>query len=294
MNDRLVVPPGNIAQLSGEGANAGTGVGLPTGAANSETNPRATGSASSNPSTSNALGSPSAVASGGAASGSPAGSPQGTPSGSSTTIIASSGSPGSGVSGIPGPGAPAGAATGTATGVSTTGGNRPGIAAAAPLPNVIRRPANGNFDALVVQTTPLNQYPESRTLLTGRPIYSVYFSLGTPSDWTFYFCIPGEKPASSNTSVIQLGPPATPVKAPYPTKLVRPEIALPSWEKYVLVHGYVNEEGRFEGLRVVRSIQPGTDQALLASLSGWEFRAATKDGVGVMVEFLLSIPAKGL
>jgi hypothetical protein len=45
---------------------------------------------------------------------------------------------------------------------------------------------------------------------------------------------------------------------------------------------------------VVRSIQPGTDQALLASLSGWEFRAATKDGVGVMVEFLLSIPAKGL
>jgi hypothetical protein len=54
------------------------------------------------------------------------------------------------------------------------------------------------------------------------------------------------------------------------------------------------EEGRFEGLRVVRSIQPGTDQALLASLSGWEFRAATKDGVGVMVEFLLSIPAKGL
>ena len=52
--------------------------------------------------------------------------------------------------------------------------------------------------------------------------------------------------------------------------------------------------GASKGLRVVRSIQPGTDQALLASLSGWEFRAATKDGVGVMVEFLLSIPAKGL
>jgi hypothetical protein len=271
MNDRLVVPPGNIAQLSGEGANAGTGVGLPTGAANSETNPRATGSASSNPSASNALGSTSGSSAPGATSGSPAGSPQGTPSGSSTTIIASSALPGSGsgVTGSPGAGAPSGATTGSTTGVSITGGNRPGIAAAAPLPNVIRRPANGNFDAVVVQTTPLNQYPESRTLLTGRPIYSVYFSLGTPSDWTFYFCIPGEKPASSNTSVIQLGPPATPVKAPYPTKLVRPEIALPSWEKYVLVHGYVNEEGRFEGLRVVRSIQPGTDQALLPrSLDG--------------------------
>jgi len=62
----------------------------------------------------------------------------------------------------------------------------------------------------------------------------------------------------------------------------------------VLVHGYVNEQGRFEGLRVVRSTQPGIDQALLASLTGWEFRAATRDGAAVMVEFLLSIPAKGL
>jgi len=147
---------------------------------------------------------------------------------------------------------------------------------------------------MVVQTTPLDQYPESRGLLSGRPIYSVYISVGTSTDWAFYFCIPGEKPASSNTSVVQLGAPAAPVKAPYPTRLVRPEIALPSWEKYVLVHGYVNEQGRFEGLRVVRSTQPGIDQALLASLTGWEFRAATRDGAAVMVEFLLSIPAKGL
>jgi len=169
-----------------------------------------------------------------------------------------------------------------------------GSARTTPGPVVITRSPTGNFDAMVVQTTPINQYPEGRGLLTGRPIYSVYFSVGAAALKTKYFCIPGEKPASSNSSVVQLGPPAAPVKAPYPTKLVRPDIALPSWEKYVLVHGYVNEEGRFEGLRVVRSIQPGTDQALLASLTGWEFRAATKDGVGVMVEFLLSIPAKGL
>jgi len=292
MTDRLVVPPGNIAQLSGEGAGAGTGV--PTASPAGETNPRAAGNGPNNSSISNALGSSSGSPAGSpSAAGSAAGSPQGSASsGSATTTVASSASPGLGsaVSGSAGAGAPGG----STTGVSITGGARPGIGSAAPLPLVIRRPANGNFDAMVVQTTPLNQYPESRTLLTGRPIYSVYFSVGTAADWTFYFCIPGEKPASSNTSVIQLGPPATPVKAPYPTKLVRPEIALPSWEKYVLVHGYVNEEGRFEGLRVVRSIQPGTDQALLASLSGWEFRAATKDGVGVMVEFLLSIPAKGL
>jgi hypothetical protein len=278
MTDRLVVPPGNIAQISGDGASAGTGAGLPTGSASAETNPRANGPSSSNPSGSNALGSSSAVGSGSAV-GSPAGSP---------TASSASGSPGS-----LGPGRPGGV-TIIGGGAGTASGAGGGTARTTPGPVVITRSPTGNFDAMVVQTTPISQYPEGRGLLTGRPIYSVYFSVGTAADWTFYFCIPGEKPASSNTSVVQLGPPATPVKAPYPTKLIRPEIVLPSWEKYVLVHGYVNEEGRFEGLRVVRSIQPGTDQALLASLTGWEFRAATKDGVGVMVEFLLSIPAKGL
>jgi hypothetical protein len=84
------------------------------------------------------------------------------------------------------------------------------------------------------------------------------------------------------------------LKAPYPTKLVKPAIALPSWQKYVLVHGVVNKEGRFENLRVVRSIKPETDQALLLSLGNWEFRAATREGAAIAVEFLLSIPARGL
>ena len=71
-------------------------------------------------------------------------------------------------------------------------------------------------------------------------------------------------------------------------------ITLPSYERYVLVHGLVNKEGKFESLRLVRSIKPETDQALLAALATWEFRAATRDGVAVVVEFLLSIPARGL
>jgi len=71
-------------------------------------------------------------------------------------------------------------------------------------------------------------------------------------------------------------------------------ITLPSYEKYVLVHGMVNRDGKFEGLRLVRSIRPEMDQAMLAALAGWEFRAATRDGVAIAVEFLLSIPAKGL
>ena len=304
MTDRLVVPPGNIAQPSGEGAGAGAAAGS---SAVDQTNPRASGASSAgsnsgssnNISASNALESSSAAGAGSQA-GSPAGSTQGTApsgarsgaasgaasSGSGTTTIASSAS-GSGVPGVPGANA--------AGGVTVLGGAGPRAPRAAPGPVVITRSPTGNFDAMVVQTTAISQYPESRGLLSGRPIYSVYIPVGTASDWTLYFCIPGEKSAPSpDAAVIQLGPPAAPVKAPYPTRLVRPDIALPSWEKYVLVHGYVNEQGRFEGLRVIRSVQPGIDQALLASLTGWEFRAATKDGAAVMVEFLLSIPAKGL
>src|SRR6202040_2790949 len=62
MTDRLVIPPGNIAQLSGEGAGAGTG--LPTASPSGQTTPRAAGNAPSNPPTSSALGSASGPVSG--------------------------------------------------------------------------------------------------------------------------------------------------------------------------------------------------------------------------------------
>ena len=185
-----------------------------------------------------------------------------------------------------GPGAGSGAGTGVGTGAGA-GRSSPGAL-------TINRPPAGSFDAVVVQSSPVDQYPESRGLLSGRPIYSVYISMGTARDWTLFFCVPGEKPQSGNGPVVVLGPMGAPVKAPYPTKTLKPAIKLPSYEKYVLVHGLVNKDGKFEGLRLVRPIRPETDQALLAALASWEFRAATRDGVAIAVEFLLSIPATGL
>jgi hypothetical protein len=172
-----------------------------------------------------------------------------------------------------------------------SGAGRPSVA---PASQVIIRPANGKFDAVIIQSSSLDQFPEGKGLLTGKPIYTVYISLGTPKDWALYFCIPGEQPtAASNPSIINLGP-ATPLQAPYPTRLVRPQIDVPQYYKYILVHGFVSATGRFENLSVVRPIQPETDQAVVTSLSGWEFRAATRDGVKIAVEFLLSIPVIGL
>ena len=87
---------------------------------------------------------------------------------------------------------------------------------------------------------------------------------------------------------------AIPIQAPYPTTLVRPNVVVPSFYKEVLVYGYVTASGHMENLKLVRPIKPETDQALLASLSRWEFRPAKRDGVNIGVEFVLSIPVAGL
>ncbi len=330
-SDKVVVPPGNIAQMphesSGPAAAAGTAPGSSSTGNGSARSAESAGAASSSAasgsgpaasgSSGNSIFSGFAPGNGRAAVGNGVGAALvgGLPDGDLVAIVggngASPGSKGAGTgangigmngagtgasaasgigSGGTGTGAGAGAGSGAGTGVGTgTGAGR-----SSPGSVTINRPPTGTFDAVVVQSSPVDQYPESRGLLSGRPIYSVYVSMGTARDWTLFFCVPGEKPQSGNGPVVVLGPMGAPVKAPYPTKLLKPAIKLPSYQKYVLVHGLVNKDGKFEGLRMVRPIRPETDQALLAALASWEFRAATRDGVAIAVEFLLSIPATGL
>jgi len=169
-----------------------------------------------------------------------------------------------------------------------------GLASGAPGARVILRPANGKFDAMVIQSSPTDQFPEAKDLLTGRPVYTVYISVGSAKDWALYFCIPGEnRQPPGETKIVRLGL-GIPVQAPYPTRIERPDIERPAYEKYILVHGFVTANGRFENLKMVRPITEEADRAILASLSGWEFRSATRDGVKIAVEFLLSIPVAGL
>jgi len=292
-SDKLMIPPGNIAAESSVDDAGAAAAAQPASRTPSAT-PRAGGAASASASAASvnpapetgigravtgagsgvAIAGPTAssgavVMVGGAATGpSPAGA---TPGGSGVTIT--------------------GAGSGTAVGTRAAGG---GAAGGRIAPGQVITRSGGTYDTVVVQTSPVDQYPETRGLLTGRPIYSVYVSVGSQRDWTLFFCIPNERPAPNNTPVVQLGTPAIPVKAPYATKLMRPDIALPVYERYVLVHGFVSPEGRFEALRIVRSIRPEIDRALLATLTNWEFQPAQRQNAPVRVEFLLSIPARGL
>ena len=270
-SDKLVVPPGNVLGATGDGVilRAGTADGDPSGATGGKSgDPQGKGTAIA-----------SASSPGGSVNGRGGASSDGTAArgrgSSSTASGGGAGTPGNSTSGI---------AIGGA-GTSTSG----------PIPKggVQRRASNGSFDAVVVQSSSGDPFPESKELLTGRPIYTVYVALGTPKDWALYFCVPGEKEASTPGNVVKIGT-AIPVQAPYPTTLVRPDVAVPSFYKQVLVHGYVNASGHVENLKLVRPIKPETDQALLSSLSRWEFRPASRDGANIGVEFVLSIPVAGL
>jgi TonB family protein len=210
-------------------------------------------------------------------------------------IVAVAGTEGAGADrGAPRPSAE-GAFPDSARPPATASGAAPSAPAPPPLkPNQMRRPNDGQFDAVVVQNTPTDQFPESRGLLSGRPIYSVYISMGTRKDWTLYFSVPGTaSQQQSGTRVVTLNS-VTPVLAPYPTLLEKPVVNIPAFFKYVLVHGTVNESGRFQNLRVVRSTRPDADKTLLAALANWEFRPASREGAKIAVEVLLHIPVDGL
>jgi TonB family protein len=259
-SDKLVVPPGNVLGATGDGVvlRAGTVDGDSSGAAGKSGDGR-----------SNGPGGTGAAASGSSAN-------------------ANGGRGGSSGNGSPGSNTPGSASGGVAI-IGAGSSTNPPI----PKGGMQRRASNGTFDAVVVQSSSTDPFPESKELLTGRPIYTVYVALGTPKDWALYFCVPGEKDASPGGNVVKMGTGA-PVQAPYPTTLVRPDVAVPSFYRQVLVHGYVTAAGKVESLKVVRPIKPETDQALLAALARWDFRPATRAGVNIGVEFVISIPVAGL
>jgi TonB family protein len=162
-------------------------------------------------------------------------------------------------------------------------------ATTAPKNVVIVQPANGTFDAQIVQSS-----PPRKDLLSGKPVYTVYLSVGTAKEWTFYFCVPETpQPRAEPARIVTLETPA-PVAAPYPTRIVRPLISFPEGQQYLLVHGFVTRAGRVERVRVVDSGAPEADQAMLAAVVDWQFRPATRDGQTLAVEFLLAIPRAGL
>ena len=157
---------------------------------------------------------------------------------------------------------------------------------AAVIPTMIH-PENGVFDVVIVESWPFQDVPEAAGKLSGRPVYMVYLNVGLSSEWILQYCVPGNSVRMTG-NVVYLGNPV-PVKAPYPRKTTLPPLnMLPSTRRAIL-HGYLDETGRFKNLKAIGGEVKSTG-AILPFLAAWEFRPATRDGKPIEVEVLLGIP----
>jgi len=152
-------------------------------------------------------------------------------------------------------------------------------------------PVNGVFDVVVVQSSSSETFPERADALSGRPIYTVYLQVGAPKEWILQYCVPNVAGPMQAGSVVKLGNPEA-VGAPYPTVTVRPPEDWSHGADYLLVHGFLDESGRFREMKILQSSRPSspTTDALLQYLAYWEFRPALQDGRPVKVEVILAVP----
>jgi len=148
----------------------------------------------------------------------------------------------------------------------------------------ISLPHDGQFGAVVVGSSMEEKYPETALLWSGRLSYTVYLHVGLAKSWILQYSLSRADNAAAAGNISH-------IEAPWPYNIVRPNIAPGAIRADALmVHGYVNQSGRFEGLKVVFPPQFPQVDFVLNSLAQWQFRPATQNGKNVRVEVLLIIP----
>jgi hypothetical protein len=147
----------------------------------------------------------------------------------------------------------------------------------------ISRPKNGQFGVVVVGSSMDEQYPETAAVWKGRMAYSVYLHVGMAKSWILQYSLP-RAADSANAGTAHL-------EAPWPYYIVRPNFnPADSNVDSVMVHGFVNENGHFEGLAVVFPTDFAHEQLVIGALQQWQFRPGTENGQIAKLEVLLIIP----
>ncbi len=157
-------------------------------------------------------------------------------------------------------------------------------ASASPSSTQIALPKDGHFGAVIVGEALQEKFPEISGVWGGRLAYTAYLHVGLAKSWILQYSLPSSADASAGGTIARL-------QAPWPYNIVRPNLPSGSIDADALmIHGFVNQSGRFETLSVVFP-QPFADtQFVLAALQQWQFRPATQDGQSAKVEILLIIP----
>ncbi len=176
-------------------------------------------------------------------------------------------------------GKPEGSESGAAKGTGDAGANGNPSSA-----TVITLPKDGRFSAVVVGASLEDQFPEMAGVWSGRMAYTVYLHVGLARSWVLQYSLPRFGDASAGGTIARL-------EAPWPYNIVRPNLEPGTIDADALmVHGFVNQSGRFETLSIVFPLAFPQAQFVLAALQKWQFRPAMQDGQSATVEVLLIIP----
>jgi hypothetical protein len=168
-------------------------------------------------------------------------------------------------------------------------GSRPGSGAGSgadegPPTEHFTLPKNGQFGAVVVGASLEQRFPEMAGIWNERVAYTVYLHVGLAKSWILQYSLPRSAEAAGGGTISRLD-------APWPYNIVRPNISADAINSdALLVHGFVNQEGKFESLRIAFPPEFQQAQYVLNALSQWEFRPAAQNGQLEKVEVLLIIP----
>ena len=153
-----------------------------------------------------------------------------------------------------------------------------------PTATHITLPKEGQFGSVVIGDSLQDEFPELAQVWAGRLAYTVYLHVGLARSWILQYSLPRTDDAAMAGNVARL-------EAPWPYNIVRPNLVPGSVDvNTIMVHGFVNQSGRFETLNVVFPPEFPQSQFVIASLQQWQFRPASQNGQIARVEVLLIIP----
>jgi len=145
-------------------------------------------------------------------------------------------------------------------------------------------PKSGQFGAVVVGASLEEKFPEMAGIWNDRIAYTVYLHVGLSKSWILQYSLPRSGDAAEAGNMTRLD-------APWPFNIVRPNIPNGSFNSdAILVHGYVNQSGRFETLTLAFPPEFQEAKFVLDALMQWQFRPAARNGQTERVEVLLIIP----
>jgi hypothetical protein len=148
----------------------------------------------------------------------------------------------------------------------------------------ITLPKDGKFGVVVVGSSTSNEYLEAQRIWNGRMAYTTYVHVGLAKNWILQY-------SPLRATGAAAGGFERRIEAPWPYDILRPDLLYTELDAHALVlHGIVNQYGRFEWLAIASPAQYSRASFVLNTLQQWRFRPARQDGKEAPVEVVLILP----